>query len=103
MDCGEVRRQISVAPDGLQSLSAEISELGSREEFEMTDTSPTEPGDEIVVAGRRVGESSRKGEILEVLGVPDHPHYRVRWEDSRVSIFFPATDTTVQRRRELVA
>jgi hypothetical protein len=69
----------------------------------MTDTSPTESGDEIVVAGRCVGEAPRKGEILEVLGVADHPHYRVRWEDGRVSIFFPAADTTVRRRREVVS
>jgi len=60
-------------------------------------------GDEIVVAGGRVGESPRKGEILEVLGVRDHAHYRVRWEDGRISVFFPAADTTVRRRQELVS
>ena len=69
----------------------------------MTCTTPTEPGDEIVVAGRRVGESPRKGEIIEVLGVPDHPHYRVRWDDGRVSIFFPAADTAVRRKHQLVS
>lgn len=69
----------------------------------MTRTSQTQPGDEIVVAGRRVGELPKRGEILEILGVPDHPHYRVRWDDGRTSIFFPAADTTVHPKRELVA
>jgi hypothetical protein len=90
------------APDGPSSDNTEDSSAPTKE-VEMADNSPTEPGDEIVVAGRRVGELPRKGEILEVLGVPDHPHYRVRWEDGRVSVFFPAADTTVSHRRELVA
>lgn len=50
----------------------------------------------IEVSGRRIGEMSRKGEILEILGLPGHPHYRVRWEDGHESIFYPGSDTHVQ-------
>jgi hypothetical protein len=59
------------------------------------------PGDIVLVHGHRVGETARKGEILEVLGEPEH--YRVRWEDGRESVFYPSSDTTVQpgtRRRK---
>ncbi len=50
----------------------------------------------IEVGGRRVGETPRKGEILEILGLPGHPHYRVRWEDGHESIFYPGVDTHVR-------
>jgi hypothetical protein len=68
-------------------------------EVEMTDSTqqvPTEPGDLIEVHGHRVGEASRTGEILEVLGEPGHVHYRVRWEDEHVSLFYPSNDATVR-------
>ena len=47
-------------------------------------------GDRIVVESERVGTPSREGEILEVLGSPDAPHYRVRWEDGHESGFWPS-------------
>lgn len=50
----------------------------------------------IEVGGRKVGETSRKGEVLEVLGLPGHAHYRVRWEDGHESIFYPGSDTHVR-------
>ena len=37
-------------------------------------------GDEIVIAGHSVGEHASTGMIEEVLGEPEHPHYRVRSE-----------------------
>ncbi|HVA31634.1 MAG TPA: DUF1918 domain-containing protein [Gaiellaceae bacterium] len=46
-------------------------------------------GDLVFVEGRRVGDSRRVGEILEILGVPDHPRYRVRWDDGHEVIFYP--------------
>ena len=55
------------------------------------------PNDLIVVSGHRVGDPERVGEILEVLGGPEHPHYRVRWEDEHVSLFYPAGDATIRR------
>jgi Ala-tRNA(Pro) deacylase len=50
----------------------------------------------IEVGGRKVGETPRKGEVLEVLGLPGHVHYRVRWEDGHESIFYPGSDTHVR-------
>ncbi len=49
--------------------------------------------DEIEIAGRHVGDVSRHGEILEVMGSAARPHYRVRWDDGHESIFYPAGDT----------
>ena len=54
-------------------------------------------GDVIVIEGHRLGESPRKGEILEVLGGPGHEHYRVRWDDDRETIFYPSNDATIHR------
>ncbi|HEY1366452.1 MAG TPA: DUF1918 domain-containing protein [Gaiellaceae bacterium] len=53
-------------------------------------------GDVIEVTGRRVGETRRSGEILEVLGTPEHPHYRVRWDDGHESVFYPGSDSTIR-------
>jgi Ala-tRNA(Pro) deacylase len=57
-----------------------------------------ERGDVVEVSGRRVGEPARLGEILEVLGPADHPHYAVRWEDGHQSILYPGETTSVKPR-----
>jgi len=54
-------------------------------------------GDVVVISGHRVGERERTGEILEVLGGPDHVHYRVRWEDQSETLFYPGSDATIRR------
>jgi hypothetical protein len=41
------------------------------------------------------GYPPRRGEIVEVLGRPGHEHYRVRWEDDHESLHFPAQGTTI--------
>jgi uncharacterized protein DUF1918 len=56
-------------------------------------------GDTVVVAAHRVGQAERVGEILEVLGVPDHVHYRVRWEDGNESLLYPSNDATIYTAR----
>jgi hypothetical protein len=53
-------------------------------------------GDVIVIAGHRVGEHERSGEILELLGEPSHRRYRVRWEDGHESVFTPGSDATIR-------
>lgn len=53
-------------------------------------------GDLVVIEGRRVGQSGRIGEILEVLGEPGHEHYRVRWEAGHETVFYPSNDATIQ-------
>jgi hypothetical protein len=58
----------------------------------------TKPGDLVVVAGHRVGESERIGEILALLGDPSHRRYRVRWDDGHESIFYPSSDATIRHK-----
>lgn len=55
-----------------------------------------EIGDLIVITGHRVGESERIAEILEVLGELPNERYRVRWDDGRESVYFPASDATIK-------
>ena len=57
-----------------------------------------EQGDVVVVSGRRVGEPTRIGEVVEVLGQPDHPHYAVRWDDGHQSILYPGKATSIERQ-----
>jgi prolyl-tRNA editing enzyme YbaK/EbsC (Cys-tRNA(Pro) deacylase) len=62
--------------------------------------------DVIEVTARRVGDPSRTGEIVEVLGSPDRPHYRVHWDDGHESVFYPGEGVRVRhgsahRRHEL--
>ena len=55
-----------------------------------------EPGDEVRVSGRQVGDAGRSGEIVAVLGEEDHPHYLVRWEDGHESILYPGEGITIR-------
>ena len=57
-----------------------------------------EIGDLIEIEGKHVGESRRMGEILEVLGSSGHEHYRVRWEDSRETLFYPGGHSSIVHR-----
>lgn len=56
-------------------------------------------GDAVVVSGHRVGAHERLGEILEVLGEADHPHYRVRWDDGSETVLHPGSDAAIRRSR----
>jgi hypothetical protein len=47
-------------------------------------------GDRVVLESERTGQGSRAGEILEVLGVGEGVHYRVRWENGHESTLFPS-------------
>jgi hypothetical protein len=62
----------------------------------LTKQAAVRAGDLIEIHGHRQGEERRLGEILAVLGEPGHEHYRVRWDDDRESVFFPASDATVR-------
>ena len=48
-----------------------------------------QPGDWIEVDGTR-GAGPRRGEIVEVVGAPEHVHFRVRWDEKHESLFYPA-------------
>ena len=56
-------------------------------------------GDVVVISGHRVGAHERLGEILEVLGEADRPHYRVRWDDGSESVLHPGSDAAIRRTR----
>lgn len=56
-------------------------------------------GDVVAIHGHHLGEPERVGEILEVLGRPDHVHFRVRWDDDHESIFYPGNDASVRVHR----
>jgi hypothetical protein len=58
--------------------------------------SQAQVGDLVEIHGHRLGQPGRTGEILEVLGQPEHEHYRVRWEDGRESIFTPGSDASIR-------
>ena len=55
-----------------------------------------EAGDVVVVHGHSTGKPERTGVILEVLGVPGHEHYRVRWDEEHESLFWLGSDATVR-------
>jgi len=41
------------------------------------------------------GQAPRRGEIVEVLGSADRPHYRVRWDEQHESVVYPADGVLV--------
>ena len=51
-------------------------------------------GDRVVLESETTGQAAREGEILEVLGVGEGVHYRVRWENGHESTFFPSGGST---------
>jgi hypothetical protein len=61
-----------------------------------TTAKPREPqvGDWIETRGLH-GQAARRGEIVEVLGRPGHPHYRVRWDEQHESILYPSDGVIV--------
>ena len=54
-------------------------------------------GDLVEIVGHRVGDAARYGEILEVLGDPTHPHFRVIWEDGHESLLYAGSDIVISR------
>ncbi|NMH97620.1 DUF1918 domain-containing protein [Pseudonocardia acidicola] len=58
-------------------------------------------GDEIVIATTTLDQPPRRGEVLEVLGVADMCHYRVRWQDGHESIYYPGPDSHVVPREQV--
>lgn len=57
----------------------------------------------IQVDSHAVGGARRAGEIVEVLGSPERPRYRVRWEDGRETIVYPGSDASLSLRRQAQA
>jgi hypothetical protein len=68
----------------------------------MTQSREVRAGDVIDVGGHSVGDAHRIGEILEVIAGAAREHYRVRWEDGRETIVYPAGDIVVRAARKHV-
>lgn len=48
------------------------------------------------------GGPVQRGQILDVLGRPDHYRLRVRWDDDRVTIHYPSSrDRVIPREQAL--
>lgn len=54
-----------------------------------------DPGDHIVIETTTLDSPRRRGEVLEVIGQDERRHYRVRWQDGHVSVYFPGPDARV--------
>jgi calcium-translocating P-type ATPase len=96
----KARTPFSAGPDGGSCCSRDAP-LTTTEEGPVRDHSLHGAiGDLIEIEGTRVGELRRTGQILEVLGEPEHEHYRVLWEDGRETLFYPGSHATVVHRSE---
>ena len=89
-DPGEPATRIGDGPDGRPKTTGDD---GAMDGYEL------KPGAVVEIHGHRVGEHSRTGEVLEVLGETGHEHFRVRWEDGRESIFYPSSDAQIRPAR----
>jgi len=59
-------------------------------------TKPARIGDTVEVVGHHVGEARRLGTIVEILGEPARPHYRIAWEDGHETVLYPGADVRVK-------
>jgi hypothetical protein len=51
-------------------------------------------GDSIEVNGLP-GRPVRRGQIIDVLGVGEHVHFRVRWDEKHESLLYPTEGATI--------
>jgi len=98
MICLHERRDISEIADSTLGIAQQTGGADSERSL-MTHVTITAAGvgDLVEVVGHRVGDAARYGEILEVLGEPTHPHFRVRWEDGRDSLLYAGSDIVISR------
>jgi hypothetical protein len=65
----------------------------------MEDAMNAHVGDHIVVDSTRTDQPQRSGTVREVIERGEVRHYRVEWSDGHESIFFPSSDSHVERLR----
>lgn len=41
------------------------------------------------------GDVARRGQIVEILGEPEHEHFQVRWNEDHESIVFPGESVRI--------
>ena len=57
-------------------------------------TTAARVGDAVEVNGLP-GRPAKRGQIVEVLGVGGHVHFRVRWDEQHESLFYPTEGATI--------
>jgi hypothetical protein len=62
-----------------------------------SDTGRVHVGDRVAIAGHRVGDVARSGEVVEVLGEPGHERYLVRWDDGHETFVYAGSEIRVER------
>jgi hypothetical protein len=88
------RSRPSVAPAKAVRAAAKASPSPARPQPPMLRASA---GDRLVIKGHHLGEKTRDGEILEVVGEDGRPPFRVRWSDTgREALLFPGADAMVE-------
>jgi hypothetical protein len=59
-----------------------------------------QPGERLLIHGRKVGAPEHAGEIIEVRGPDGEPPYLVRFTDGHESLVYPGPDCVVEHRPE---
>ncbi|MGI9645535.1 MAG: DUF1918 domain-containing protein [Ilumatobacteraceae bacterium] len=53
-------------------------------------------GDQLLIENHRIGQPTRRGEVVEVRGDDGRPPYLVRWDDDgHTTLLFPGSDCIV--------
>ena len=60
-------------------------------------TTAARVGDWIEVNGLP-GRPTKRGQIVDVLGVGQHVHFRVRWDEQHESLLYPTEGATIVHR-----
>jgi hypothetical protein len=54
------------------------------------------PGDRIILAGERVDQPTREGEVVEVRGENGAPPYLVKWRDGHTGLLYPGPGSVLR-------
>ncbi|WP_173922906.1 DUF1918 domain-containing protein [Agromyces sp. Marseille-P2726] len=57
-------------------------------------------GDRLVIHGKQVGQTDRRGEILEVRGENGGPPYLVKFDDGHETLLYPGADCELEREHQ---
>jgi hypothetical protein len=69
---------------------------GGRGERTKEDAMKAQVGDRLVVHGRKVGDTERSGEIVEIRGTEGAPPYLVRWDNGVEDLIIPSSDAAIE-------
>ena len=55
-------------------------------------------GDRVIAGAHHVGDATRIGQVVEVLGEPGHERCRIQWEDGHETFVYPGADVRFEHR-----